>query len=87
MHDLIGLNMNQLKLKLAGNYFSPVIFFFGGSKSSVTSPDETSWSWFAPSAFKNDSVVMLHGWTVWWDFPSLVQTSTSMKFFTSGGKK
>lgn len=27
MHDLIGLNMNQLKLKLAGNYFSPVIVF------------------------------------------------------------
>lgn len=39
MHDLIGLNMNQLKLKLVGNSFSPVKFF-RESKNNITSPNE-----------------------------------------------
>lgn len=81
------IEYESIKIKAGWELFFSCDFFFGGSKSSVTSPNETSWSWFAPSAFKNDNVVMLHGWTVRWDFPSLVQTSTSMKFFTSGGKK
>lgn len=39
MHDLIGLNMNQLKLKLAGNSFSPVKFF-KASQNNIRSPKE-----------------------------------------------
>lgn len=39
MHDLIGLNRNQLKLKLVGNSFSPVKFF-SESKNNITNPNE-----------------------------------------------
>lgn len=64
MHDLIGLNMNQLKLKLVGNYFSPVIFFFQRKQEQYDNPNEKNLNCSVPLLFKNENVVILQGWRI-----------------------
>lgn len=90
MHDLIGLNMNQLKLKLVGNSFSAVKFF-RESKNDITSPDERKLGRFAPSVSKNETVVrFFKGGIFNGTSPALPQPCVNVRFhevFSFWGKK